>query len=111
MSRRKRTECSESDSAAGNGSNSAAGPVLVEPNGSGHRLSYVRLLVQACRERGLEPKVILSNDAMGTPEYKTHLGDLDLRDLQLIPSAGSSRSVRRRYVLAALKAAQKCDRK
>lgn len=49
--------------------------LIVEPNADGHRLFYVRLLVDAASERGLRPVVLTTGAALESSNWKVHLGD------------------------------------
>ncbi|WP_247828495.1 hypothetical protein [Arthrobacter antioxidans] len=50
---------------------------IVEPNSTGHRLYYVRLLVEEAARRGDEVFVLLAADAPASDEYEHHLGAID----------------------------------
>jgi hypothetical protein len=52
--------------------------LVVEPNPTGHRLVYVRLIVEHARALGRDVRVALGRDADRTPEYALHLAGLDL---------------------------------
>ena len=56
-----------------------AGRILVvEPNPTGHRLNFVRLIVERATALGRDVKVALAPDAESTEEYAEHVGDLRL---------------------------------
>lgn len=51
---------------------------IFEPNGSGHRLYYVRLLAQAALDRGCAPEIITSQEALSRREWSTHLRGVEI---------------------------------
>ena len=54
--------------------------LFAEPAVSGHRLSYVRLLATEALRRGYVVHLALPAGGVSSPEYKTHIADLE-RDL------------------------------
>lgn len=51
--------------------------VIAERLAEGHRLFYVRLLVEACLRRGCSPVVLLGTSVAQSDEYARHLGVLE----------------------------------
>ncbi|MBG6237082.1 hypothetical protein IWX78_000025 [Mycetocola sp. CAN_C7] len=61
-------------------SNAADRPVIiVEPNPTGHRLSYVRLIAAEALEQGQRVVLSTSEGATSAPEYELHLAGISAR--------------------------------
>ncbi|WP_182174554.1 hypothetical protein [Flaviflexus equikiangi] len=50
---------------------------IAENSGSGHRLVYVRVLVEGALGRGLRPILALTSSVLGSEEYERHLRHLE----------------------------------
>jgi hypothetical protein len=64
----------------------AGGILIVEPNPTGHRLNFVRLIVERAIALGLDFTVALGPGAQQTEEYAAHLADLDLGPTMVVAS-------------------------
>ncbi|WP_157359104.1 hypothetical protein [Arthrobacter sp. Soil782] len=64
--------------------------VIVEPNFTGHRLYYVRLLVEEAARRGNDVFVILTEEAIHSAEYEVQLAPLiEQFRLRFLPQRGT----------------------
>lgn len=65
-------------------------PVLiVEPNSEGHRLYYVRLLIDECDTRGRKVTVLTTSEAVRSEQWQVHLGQrYDRLEVQVAESFG-----------------------
>ncbi len=79
--------------------------VLIEPNPAGHRLFYVRLLVERLVARNERPALLTSPAALTSPEFGVHLQHwADTGDLEVVlgsPTGPGSRSWRQAYLRVA----------
>lgn len=64
--------------------------LIVEPNPSGHRLHFVRLIIERAAGLGREFRVALAPGVESTDEYAVHLADLQLGPLLAASSSGLS---------------------
>lgn len=53
--------------------------VIVEPNPSGHRLYYVRLLADGCHSKGRQVAILTTSVAVESAQWQVHLGDCAAR--------------------------------
>lgn len=67
-------------------------PVILEPFASGHRLHFVRLVIEAFLEIGCRPTLATHPSTTQTPESQIHLGDLvgkfDILELKPLQKTG-----------------------
>lgn len=73
---------------------------IVVTRWTGHRLYYVRLLASACLARCRPVTVLLPREALASPEYEVHLGDIDALDHEVLTDSHVARAVRRANELA-----------
>jgi len=66
---------------------------IYEAGGGGHRLSYVRYLVEGLAERGIRPIVVLGDIALDDPAYETQLAPHRDRFDQVVVPARTGRPV------------------
>lgn len=67
--------------------------MVYEPGYTGHRLNYVRLIIEGCASIGIEPIVVLHEQAKHTSEFSVHLSGIEEHaDIQFVsrisPDAG-----------------------
>lgn len=61
--------------------------LIVEPHSAGHRLYYVRLLLDECRSKGETGVILTTHASIASPEWKAHLSGHDAEVLLREPAA------------------------